>query len=194
MHLHSFTYDFHVRVLSDRLSNLVKKQKRVKRNNNCRDLSMLLEHRNSVQINVNKSESSSKKNAIAGFLDDFLMYYNQPPLYSSCLVLAGTNINNINIDNNYLNIIFILYVLIILGVIKRTQISVTGLQLYEYLLENCSEDCDGMAVIKICDSALVDGDDGASLFDDDDDNDEADGEFMESQCSVGNDLTVRIIF
>lgn len=45
-----------------------------------------------------------------------------------------------------------------------------------------------MAVIKICDSSLVDGDDGASLFDDDEDN-----EFSESQNSLGNDLTVRII-
>lgn len=45
-----------------------------------------------------------------------------------------------------------------------------------------------MAVLKICDSALVDGDDGASLFDDDDE----DSEYQESQSSMGNDLTVRI--
>jgi len=87
MHLHSFTYDFHVRVLSDRLKQLVQKQKTSKRSNYGRDLSMLLEHRNSVQMNTNKS--GSKKNAIAGFLDDFLKYYTMPPLYSSCLILAG---------------------------------------------------------------------------------------------------------
>lgn len=75
------------------------------------------------------------------------------------------------------------------GVIKRTQIPVTGLQLYEYLLDNCSEDCDGMAVIKICDSSLIDGDDGASLFDDDD---YENNQFLDNQNSLGNDLTVRI--
>lgn len=81
-----------------------------------------------------------------------------------------------------------MYLLIFLGVIKRTQISVSGIQLYEYLLKNCSEDCDGMAVIKIGDSSLVDGDDGASLFDDDEDD-----ELSESHYFLGNDLTVRII-
>lgn len=62
------------------------------------------------------------------------------------------------------------------------------------MLENCSEDCDGIAVIKICDSALVDGDDEASLFDDDnnDENDNEDTEFIRKQSSVGNDLTVSI--
>lgn len=90
MHLHSFTYDFHVRVLSDRLSKLVQKQKARKKSNYGHDLSMLLEHRNSVQSNAAiKPGSSSKKNAIAGFLDDFLKYYTTPPLYSSCLVIAG---------------------------------------------------------------------------------------------------------
>lgn len=44
-----------------------------------------------------------------------------------------------------------------------------------------------MAVIKICDSSFVDGDDGASLFDDDDDED---SKFLENQNSSGNDLTV----
>lgn len=89
MHLHSFTYDFHVRILSDRLSKLVQKQKTGKRNNYGLDLSLLLEQRSSVQNSGNKSGNSSKKNAIAGFLDDFLKYYLLPPLYSSCLVLAG---------------------------------------------------------------------------------------------------------
>lgn len=90
MHLHSFTYDFHIRVLSDRLSKLVQKQKSCKKNNYGRDLSMLLESKTSTQSNTNKSESGSKKNSIAGFLDDFLKYYTLPPLYSSCLVLSGT--------------------------------------------------------------------------------------------------------
>jgi len=89
MHLHSFTYDFHVRVLSDRLNKLVQIQKSGKRNNYGRNLSMLLEHRNSVINNTNKTGNGSKKNAIAGFLDDFLKYYTLPPLYSSCLVLSG---------------------------------------------------------------------------------------------------------
>lgn len=44
-----------------------------------------------------------------------------------------------------------------------------------------------MAVIKICDSALVDGEDGASLFDDNDKN----SDFLESQSSLGSDLSVR---
>lgn len=48
-----------------------------------------------------------------------------------------------------------------------------------------------MAVIQICDSALVDGDDGASLFDDDDYDDIT---FLASQISFGNDLTVRILY
>lgn len=97
MHLHSFTYDFHVRVLSDRLSKLVQKQKTSKRINDDRHLAMLLEHRNSVQSNLTKPGDGRKKNSIAGFLDDFLKYYNEPPLYSSCLVLAG----NINILNKF---------------------------------------------------------------------------------------------
>lgn len=90
--------------------------------------------------------------------------------------------------------IFLNYIDSFLGIIKRTQISVTGLQLYEYLLESCSKDCDGMAVIKICDSELVYGDDEASLFDDvnNDENDNEDGEFIRKQSSVGNDLNVRI--
>lgn len=46
-----------------------------------------------------------------------------------------------------------------------------------------------MAVIKICDSALVDGDDGASLFDDNNEN----NNYFENQNSLGNDLSVRII-
>lgn len=97
MHLHSFTYDFHVRVLSDRLNILVQKQKRGKKNNYGRNLSMLLEHRNSTQSSANKLGNNSKKNAVAGFLDDFLMYYNLPPLFSNCLVLSGTikNIKNV---------------------------------------------------------------------------------------------------
>lgn len=48
-----------------------------------------------------------------------------------------------------------------------------------------------MAVIKICDSSLVDGDDGAPLFDDDD---YENSEFIDSQNCLGNDLTVRIIY
>lgn len=47
-----------------------------------------------------------------------------------------------------------------------------------------------MAVIKICDSSLVDGDDGASLFDDDDDED---NQILEDQNSSCNDLTVRMV-
>lgn len=63
------------------------------------------------------------------------------------------------------------------------------------MLENCSEDCDGIAVIKICDSALVDGDDEAFLFDNiNDENDNEDGKFTRKQSFVGNDLTVRIIY
>lgn len=46
-----------------------------------------------------------------------------------------------------------------------------------------------MAVIKICDSALVDGDDGASLFDDNNENNNC----LENQNCLGNDLSVRII-
>lgn len=76
----------------------------------------------------------------------------------------------------------------ILGVIKRTQIPVTGLQLYEYLLENCSKDCVEMAVIKIYDNPLLDGD-VESLFDDDDDEDY---EFLKSQNHYNNYLTVRV--
>jgi len=45
-----------------------------------------------------------------------------------------------------------------------------------------------MAVLKICDSALVDGDDGASLFDDDEDDEN--GDYLGSQSSMGNDLIV----
>lgn len=97
MHLHSFTYDFHVRVLSDKLSILIQKQKIGKKYNYSRDVSMLLEHRNSAQSNTNKLGSNSKKNAVAGFLDDFLMYYTLPPLYSSCLVLSGTIIKIKNV-------------------------------------------------------------------------------------------------
>jgi len=47
-----------------------------------------------------------------------------------------------------------------------------------------------MAVLKICDSALVDGDAGASLFDDDDE----DGEEAESQSSEGGDPTVSVCY
>lgn len=84
MHLHSFTYDFHIRVLSDKLNKLLQKQKSGKKN-----LSILLESKISAQSSTNKAESVSNKNAIAGFLDDFLKYYTLPPLYSNCLVLAG---------------------------------------------------------------------------------------------------------
>jgi len=55
------------------------------------------------------------------------------------------------------------------------------------LVENCSEDCEGMAVLKIGDSSSADGDDGASLFDDFEDH-----EFLDSQHIFGNDLTVRM--
>lgn len=84
MHLHSFTYDFHIRVLSDKLNKLLLKQKSGKKN-----LSILLESTFSAQSSTNKAEGVSNKNAIAGFLDDFLKYYTLPPLYSNCLVLAG---------------------------------------------------------------------------------------------------------
>lgn len=96
--MHSFVYDFHVRVLSDRLNELVQKQKTGKKSDYSRDLATLLEQRNSVQSNANNPESgsnsssnnsSSKINAIVGFLDDFLKYYTTPPLHSGCLVLAG---------------------------------------------------------------------------------------------------------
>lgn len=93
MHLHSFTYDFHVRILSDRLRKLVVQQKT---GNGCKygcDILMLLDHKNSIQNSANKTGNSNKKNAIAGFLDDFLKYYTLPPLYSNCLVLAGITIN-----------------------------------------------------------------------------------------------------
>lgn len=90
MHLHSFTYDFHIRVLSDRLNKLVHKQKTGRRNNYSQDLSTLLEHKNSASSSTTKSGNGSQKNSVASFLDDFLEYYKVPPLYSSCLVLAGT--------------------------------------------------------------------------------------------------------
>lgn len=45
-----------------------------------------------------------------------------------------------------------------------------------------------MAVINICDSALVDGDGGASLFGDNNEN----NNFLENQNCPGNDLSVRI--
>lgn len=44
-----------------------------------------------------------------------------------------------------------------------------------------------MAVIKICDSALVDNEDEASLFDDNDKS----SDLPDSQNSLGNDLSVR---
>lgn len=97
MHLHSFTYDFHVRILSDRLSKLVEKQKAGKRCNYGCDILMLLDHKNSIQNSANKTGNNNKKNAIAGFLDDFLKYYTLPPLYSNCLVLAGITINISNV-------------------------------------------------------------------------------------------------
>lgn len=84
MHLHSFTYDFHIRVLSDKLNKLLQKQKSGQKN-----VSILLESKISAQSSTNKTESVTNKNAIAGFLDDFLKYYTLPPLYSNCLVLAG---------------------------------------------------------------------------------------------------------
>lgn len=95
LHLHSFTYDFHVRVLSETLSKQVQRQKMCKRKDYALDLSLLLEQRNSQKNSANKSGSSREKNAIAGFLDDFLKYYTLPPLYSRCLVLAGTIVVNI---------------------------------------------------------------------------------------------------
>lgn len=109
MHLHSFTYDFHVRVLSERLSKLVQKENTGKRNNYGHNLSMLLENRNIVQDNTNdppEKKVKKKKNAIAGFLDDYLKYYNLPPLYSSCLVLAGTIILKPIIFNNIIYSIY----------------------------------------------------------------------------------------
>lgn len=88
MHLHSFTYDFHVKILSERLTRLIQKQNTAKRNNYGRDLSDVLEQRSSTSTG-SKSDGDKKKNAIAGFLDDFLKYYTSPPLYSCSLVLAG---------------------------------------------------------------------------------------------------------
>ncbi|VVC31045.1 Hypothetical protein CINCED_3A015141 [Cinara cedri] len=163
MHLHSFTYDFHVKILSDRLTRLVKKQKVAKKKNYSRDLSELLEQ-SSTQGIENKSENDRTKNSISRFLDDFLKYYTLPPIYSCSLVLAGF--------------------------IKHSQIPVTGIQLYKYLLESCLEDCDGMAVIKIYDNALLDGDDVGSLFDEDD---KEYSEFLKSQNYYGNDLTDFIL-
>lgn len=93
MHLHSFTYDFHIRVLSDRLNKLAHKQKTSRRNNYSHDLSTLLEYKNSASSSTNKSGSGSQKNSVASFLDDFLEYYKAPPLYCSCLVLAGIVLN-----------------------------------------------------------------------------------------------------
>lgn len=90
MHLHSFAYDFHIRVLSDRLNKLIQKQKTGKGISYGQDLSILLDSKNSASSSTNKSGSGSQKNAVAGFLDDFLEYYELPPLYSSCLVIAGT--------------------------------------------------------------------------------------------------------
>lgn len=49
-----------------------------------------------------------------------------------------------------------------------------------------------MAVIQICDSSLIDGDDGGPLFDDNEDYENC--EFLNSQNSLGNDLTVRITY
>lgn len=109
MHLHSFTYDFHVRTLSDRLSKLVEKQKAGKRCNYGCDILMLLDHKNSIQNSANKTGNNNKKNAIAGFLDDFLKYYTLPPLYSSCLVLAGTTINISNVYNLVFKLLYFTY-------------------------------------------------------------------------------------
>jgi len=91
MHLHSFAYDFHVRVLSDRLGKLVQRQKTARRTAYGRDPAAALpERRDPVQSNANNPESGGgRKNAVAGFLDDFLKYYTAPPLHAGCLVLAG---------------------------------------------------------------------------------------------------------
>lgn len=76
----------------------MQKQKTGKRKNYGQNLSMLLEQKNSSPNSSNASGNSNKKNAIAEFLDDFLKYYNQPPLYSNCLVLSGIyRIINLNL-------------------------------------------------------------------------------------------------
>lgn len=104
MHLHSFAYDFHVDILSERLTSLIQKQKTINRINSdtlseivdqqsvthsithSTTLSSTLSSTNSAE---SKSDSEKKKNAIIGFLDDFLKYYTSPPLYSCSLVLTG---------------------------------------------------------------------------------------------------------
>jgi len=108
MHLHSFTYDFHVRTLSNRLSKLVERQKAGKRCNYGCDILTSLDHKNSIQNSANKTGNNSKKNAIAGFLDDFLKYYTLPPLYSNCLVLAGIIIIISNLYQFNCNLAFFL--------------------------------------------------------------------------------------
>lgn len=85
MHLHSFTYDFHACILSERLKKLAQKQKLEKRT-----LSIVLDNSISSHNCTNKFESGSVKNVITGFFDDFLKYYEKPPLYSNCLILQGT--------------------------------------------------------------------------------------------------------
>lgn len=110
MHLHSFAYDFHVEILSERLTRLIQKQKTINRNNygdtlseqrsaahsiahsttHSTTLSTTLSTTHSTTHSAgSKSDSDRKKNAIAGFLDDFLKYYTSPPLYSCSLVLTG---------------------------------------------------------------------------------------------------------
>ncbi|XP_050434218.1 uncharacterized protein LOC126841666 isoform X2 [Adelges cooleyi] len=157
MHLHSFTYDFHVRILTDRLGKLIKNVNNNrfvvvvgpgKQQSQPQQTSSALNKSAAHQSNnASRSAHVPKINAVSGFLDDFLRYYNQPPTYSRCLVQSN--------------------------IFRRTQMPVTGRQLYEYLLanSNAGEGSDGMSVIKISGYVMGEGDNGKSLFDDDGDND-----------------------
>lgn len=54
-----------------------------------------------------------------------------------------------------------------LGVIKRTKLSVTSIQLYEYMLNNCAFDFKNISLIRMSDNEAMEKDDGSFLFDDD---------------------------
>lgn len=85
MHFHSFTYDFHACVLSERLKKLSQNQILEKRT-----LEIVLNNSNSSKKSTNKTKSGFAKNVVTGFFDDFLKYYEKAPLYSNSLILQGT--------------------------------------------------------------------------------------------------------
>ncbi|XP_050530001.1 KICSTOR complex protein SZT2-like isoform X2 [Daktulosphaira vitifoliae] len=165
MHLHSFTYDFHVRVLSDRLNKLIK-NKFNEYNNYYKIEKQLVQNKNCIQ-KVSKTINDCKINAIAGFLNDFLKYYKQPPLYSRCLVHSS--------------------------IIERTHMPVTGRQLYEYLLSNSNsqDDSDGISIIKISGYIIGDEGNGKSLFDDSEDLDNNFDQYFSSNSDLSDYVLVH---